>query len=108
MINKTDKGKRFEREVCSTAREYGLEARRTPRSGATEFVKGDVQVKCGRHWLTGECKRRKELPKWIVEALGDHDFMAMRGDGGEALAVVDLDYFLSVLDVLNKHYLEKS
>lgn len=107
MINRTAKGKRFEQEVCAIAREYGLEARRTPRSGATEFQKGDVQVKCGRHWLTGECKRKKKLSKFIVDSLGSHDFMAMRGDRGDALVVLDLEYFLGMVDVLNAHYKEK-
>ena len=78
------------------AREHGLEARRTPRSGATEFVKGDVQIKTHK-WLTGECKRKASLPKNIVEALGDHDFLAMRGDRGQALVVIPAHVYIHLI-----------
>jgi Holliday junction resolvase len=97
VIHNTNKGKRFEREVCSVARDYGLTARRTPRSGATSFVKGDVVIDTGDTSLTGECKRRNKLSKFIVESLADHDFLAMRGDRGEALVVIRLEEYMSLV-----------
>ena len=94
-----DKGAGFEREIVNAAREYGLTAMRVPLSGATEFQKGDVVITPGFGgdvWV-GECKRRAALPVWIKQALGDHQFLAMRADHEETLVVVRLKTFLELM-----------
>lgn len=93
-----DKGGRFEREVVNRAKEMHLAARRTALSGALEHEKGDVLITPGfaSEPLVGECKRRAGLPV-IFRELGDHDFLAVREDRGEALVVIRLDTFLELL-----------
>lgn len=94
------KGDCFERELVNALKARGLNAMRVPLSGSTEFQKGDVVVNAGFDSTTryvGECKRRKNLPEWIVDALGDHDFMAMREDRGRTLVVLDLKMFGDLL-----------
>lgn len=95
------RGDRFERELVNHVKErFALEARRIPLSGAVEGFPGDVEIIAGFDGKTrfqGECKRRKNLPEWIVNALGENDFMAMRGDHGETLVMLRLDTFAGLL-----------
>lgn len=95
-----NKGYRFEAELVNAVKEHGLEARRIPLSGAAEGFPGDVEIIAGfdgKTKFTGELKRRKNLPEWIVKALSDHDFMAMREDRGSTLVVLRFDKFLELL-----------
>src|SRR5206468_2969841 len=74
------KGYEFERSCVNYMREAGLSCRRVPLSGAGD-EKGDICITTG--WgevLRCELKRRKCLPEWIVNALGDHRVMIMRED----------------------------
>lgn len=91
------KGYSFERETVNFMRDGGLACRRVPLSGAGD-EKGDVCVTSsfGKVYR-GELKRRKCLPEWIVNALGTHDFMAMRGDRGECLVMLRLSDFRDLL-----------
>ena len=91
------KGYNFENECRHAALDMGLHARRVPLSGAGE-EKGDLCITAtfGKVYRC-ELKRRKNLPEWIVKALGDHDAMIMRGDRGKALAVIPLDTLLGLL-----------
>jgi hypothetical protein len=93
------RGDRFEREFVNFMREGDVPAQRVPLSGATDFHKGDVVLKpaCLPSPLIGELKRRKSLPEWIVGALGEHDFMAMREDNGKTLVVITIDHFRDLL-----------
>jgi hypothetical protein len=95
-----NKGAGFERELVNAFKELGLEAQRVPLSGATTYAKGDVEVIAGFDGKTkfvGEAKRRKNLPEWIVNALGDHDFMVMREDRGDTLVMLRLKTFGELL-----------
>jgi hypothetical protein len=91
------RGWSFENECRHAALNMGLSARRVPLSGAGE-EKGDLCITSsfGKVYRC-ELKRRKNLPEWIVKALGDHDAMIMRGDRGKALAVIPLETLLSLL-----------
>lgn len=87
------KGYVFENESVKFLRAGGLECSRVPLSGAGE-EKGDIRMKCG--WgqtLKGEAKRRGKLADWIVDALGEHDFLIMRQDRGDTLVMVRLALF---------------
>lgn len=93
------KGAVFERELVNKAKEYGLEAQRVPLSGATTYAKGDVEITPGfdsKPWVF-EAKRRKELPGWMLEALGDNAGLILRADHHEAVAVIPLKTLLELL-----------
>lgn len=93
------KGAVFERELVNQAKEYGLEAQRVPLSGATTYAKGDVEITPGfddKPWVF-EAKRRKELPGWMLEALGDNAGLILRADRHEAVAVIPLKTLLELL-----------
>ena len=95
-----DKGAKYERELVNAFKDLGLSAQRVPLSGATNYAKGDVEVTAGFDGKTifvGECKRRKNLPEWIVNALGENHFMAMRCDKGETLVMLRLGTFAELL-----------
>lgn len=95
-----DKGALYERELVNALKGYGLEARRVPLSGATDYAKNDVEVIAGfdgKTVFSGEAKRRAGLPKFFVEALDGADFAAFRQDRGETLIVLRLETFAQLL-----------
>jgi len=95
-----DKGAGYERELVNALKERGLKAQRVPLSGATEYAKNDVEVITGFDEtikLSGEAKRRKQLPKFFTEALDGADFAAFRQDRGETLIVIRLQTFADLL-----------
>ena len=49
-----------------------------------------------RRWR-GECKRRKELPAWLVTALDGCDFVALRADRHEAVALIPLRTLMELM-----------
>lgn len=94
-----NKGATFERSVVLEAREHGLTAMRVPLSGATEFQKGDVIITptfSDKPWVF-ECKRRKTLPAWLEEALGDNAGLILRADRHEAVAVIPFATLLELM-----------
>ncbi len=94
-----DKGANFEREVVNEAIAMGLDAKRVPLSGATSFAKGDVTIVPGfasQPW-TFELKRRKALPGWLSEALGDNAGLILRADRHDAVAVIPLRTMLELM-----------
>lgn len=94
-----NKGAGFEREIVNLAKEYALKAQRVPLSGATEFAKGDVHITpsfADAPWVF-ELKRRKELPGWLLEALGENAGLILRADHHEAVAIVPLKTLLELM-----------
>lgn len=95
-----NKGCGYERELVNAFKDHGLTSQRVPLSGATTYAKGDVEVVAGFDGKTkfvGECKRRRQLPEYLVNALGENDFAAFRQDRGETLIVVRLQTFAELL-----------
>jgi Holliday junction resolvase len=91
------KGYRLETSVRRYFEERGLECYRVPLSGAGR-EKGDICVTTS--WgqkLKLECKSRKELAKWIVEALGEHDAVVLKQDRGETYVLTRLPFFADCL-----------
>jgi hypothetical protein len=87
------KGYVFENTTVNYLRGRGLDCSRVPLSGAGE-EKGDIRLKTGwNQLLKGECKSRGKLADWIVSALGEHDFLALKQDRGETLVMVRLPLF---------------
>ncbi|HWU02435.1 MAG TPA: hypothetical protein VN222_06840 [Novosphingobium sp.] len=94
-----DKGAAFEREIVNAAKAMNLKAERVPLSGATSYAKGDVEIMPGfgsMPW-TFEAKRRRELPGWLLEALGDNAGVILRADRHDAVAVLPLKTLLGLL-----------
>jgi Holliday junction resolvase len=92
------KGFRLENGVRKYFIERGLKCRRIPLSGAGE-EKGDLVLETS--WgqvLKGECKSRAELAKWIVNALGEHDFLILKQDRGETLVMLRLPLFADMAE----------
>jgi|ETNvirnome_2_130_1030620.scaffolds.fasta_scaffold102589_2 hypothetical protein len=82
-----DKGARVERLMVNMHKSAGILAERVPLSGAVRGQRAgdghDIDVYTDRNGdapLCGEIKARKELPKWQAEALGDNDFLILKGD----------------------------
>lgn len=93
------KGAVYEREIVNQAKEFGLAAQRVPLSGATSYAKGDVEITPGfdqTPWVF-ECKRRKELPGWMLEALGENAGLILRADGEKSVAVIPLKTLFELL-----------
>lgn len=95
-INNSKKGYRLERAVVNYLKDGGCQARRVFLSGAGE-EKGDLVVTAFDREYRGECKSRAELPKWIVGALGDHDFVVLKQDRGETLVMIRLPLFRDLI-----------
>ena len=87
------KGYRLENQTRLYLCEAGLDCKRVPLSGAGD-EKGDLRLVTG--WgqtLKGECKSRAKLADWIVNALGEHDFVVLKQDRGETLVMLRLPLF---------------
>lgn len=83
------KGARVERELVQKLKTSGYEAQRVPLSGATEYAKGDVEVKFNNEVLTIEVKARKDGFKKLYamwERIEDRDGVFFHcGPGGFGL-----------------------
>ena len=91
------KGFRLENACRLYFVERGLKCRRIPLSGAGE-EKGDLVLETA--WgqvIRIECKSRKELAKWIVDALGEHDAVVLKQDRGETYVLTRLTHYADLL-----------
>lgn len=87
------KGSGFEREVVEALREYGLEAKKVPLSGALADYPGDVTLTVNGRTHTIECKRRRAGFKTLYGWLGKNDYLVFRDDKCEPLLVMRLKDF---------------
>jgi hypothetical protein len=91
---------RFEREVIALAHEHGLIAVRGPLSNESGDTMDGAEITPGfapeRPWR-GECKRRKALPDWLTTALDGRDFVALRADRHEGVAIIPLRALMELL-----------
>ena len=87
------KGYRGEYKLVKLLKEYGIDAKRIPLSGATEFQKGDVIVEN----YIGEVKWRKDGFKEIYKWLGDNDFLFIKADRKPYLVVMDIETFIELI-----------
>lgn len=90
-----NKGGAFERECTNRIKaELGIECLRVPLSGAAAGFKGDLHMA----GLVIECKRRKRNFTSLYQALeqgGGSDFLLVRDDQRETLAVMTWETFAS-------------
>ena len=100
-----NKGKRGEREVVRILKAYGFDAERTAPLQAGKSKRPDVLATAGKRSIVVEVKRIKRIPAIIEHAMaqllayrdGDIRFVAIRGDGGKWLAVMELEELLSLI-----------
>jgi hypothetical protein len=96
------KGYRGEYYLVRYLKEHGLDVKRIPLSGATDYKKGDIEVE----GYTGEVKLRKngfkELYKWLENA----DVLFVKADRKEYLAVMPVGLFKDLLLTLKKEELK--
>ena len=89
-----DKGARRERETVSLFKSWGLRAERVPLSGAVRYQDngGDVDVyKPGRDApFVCEVKGRRQFPSYLYQWLGENDFLVLKGDRVEPVAVMPM------------------
>lgn len=79
------KGSSFEREIVNKHKQWGVDAKRVPLSGATDYAKHDVQIA----GLFGECKIRKDGFKTLYGWLEDEpDFLVCRADRKETMYIL--------------------
>jgi Holliday junction resolvase len=91
------KGYRLETSVRVYFQSRGLECHRVALSGAGP-EKGDICVTAS--WgqkIRIECKSRKKLADWIVDALGDHDAVILKQDRGETYVLTRLPHYADCL-----------
>lgn len=87
------KGYRTEYNLVRYLKDAGLDAKRVPLSGATEFAKGDIVVE----GLVGEVKARHDGFKQIYKWLDGKDLLFLKADYRTMLVVMDLDKFIELL-----------
>jgi hypothetical protein len=91
------KGDKFEREIVQIFVHHGMDAKRTPMSGAIAGWEGDVIVTIGERKERIECKRRKSGFKTLYGWLGDNYILAIRDDQTEPLLVMRADDLAQLL-----------
>lgn len=91
------KGYRVENEIEKAFTSSGVNAKRIPLSGSTDFAKGDVQIVLKDRVLTAEVKARKDGFKQIYEWLDDKDLLVIKADRKEPLVVLRLVDYIKLL-----------
>tara|TARA_R110000822_G_scaffold65505_2_gene160287 strand:- start:1033 stop:1365 length:333 start_codon:yes stop_codon:yes gene_type:complete len=96
------KGDRIERELVHAHIEAGIHCERfdARRGQFGAEASRDIDV----YWrgkdeapLCGEVKARKEFPAWLVNWLGENDFLALRENGKEPLYIVPHNVWIRIL-----------
>lgn len=91
-----DKGARVERLIVNLLNEAGLDACRVPLSGATEYAKGDIDIRLADMTLVGEVKARNKLPGWMRDWLGENDWLVLKEDRQPPMVVMTFDQFAAL------------
>ena len=95
------KGYRGENELEHLLKKYGIDAKRVPLSGASEFQKGDLIIRLcidgGEALLTAEVKRRRNGFKQLYGWLEDRNLVFMRADRKDWIVAMDIEFFLQLM-----------
>jgi len=93
-----NKGAGYEREIVAAHIERGIDAKKTPLSGALRDYPGDVQIA----GIIGECKRTKRKRTSLYEALAQGndaaDVLFVRDDMKSTLVVMHLEFWFQLLN----------
>lgn len=90
------KGDRLERELVKIFQHHGMDAKRTPMSGAIQGWEGDVIVTIGDRKERAECKSRKSM-KQIYKWLGDNYLLCLKQDFDVPLLLMRADDFAQLI-----------
>lgn len=99
MVNSYRKGYRGENQLVHIFKESGIEAKRVPMSGGTQFAKGDIHISHNGGILRAEVKIRKNAFN-LLYALIDvnkHNMMLVRQDNELTLILMRLTDFIEFL-----------
>jgi len=86
------KGINAERELVRILKKAGINAKRIPLSGATEYQKGDILID---NIFVAEVKRRKRVAL-LYDMLKGANIGFIRADGKQWLAILDIDFFIQL------------
>ena len=89
----------FELEVMHLAREHGLKTDSVPTSAPATLGNGGVQITptfSDQPW-NSQCDGQHALPAWLVTALDGHEFVALRIDRDEAVALISLRTLMEMM-----------
>ena len=92
------KGNTYEREIVELLQAFGYKAERAWGSdGRSIGMPADVDVVAdtGFSKLKIQCKRRKQIPKWLQ--LGNSNIVVFRADRKESYAILKFDDLLKCL-----------
>lgn len=92
------KGYRGEYNLVKILNEYGIDAKRVPLSGQTEFAKGDVIIKGKTKTFTCEVKVRANGFKQIYDWLEGKDILFIKSDYKNYLVVLPLDMLIQIIE----------
>lgn len=83
------KGTAYERAIVNDLRAIGIDAKRVPLSGASEFTEQcDVLVPLLLRDLEAECKVGQQCPKSVYTWLEGNDLLFLRRDREKTLVVL--------------------
>jgi Holliday junction resolvase len=88
-----NKGYRGEYNLVKMLKEQGVEAKRVPLSGATDFQKGDAII----NEMKAEIKSRKSGFKRIYDWLENVDLLFIKADRKPYLVVMPLEKFIKLV-----------
>ena len=92
-----DKGCRFERSIVNAFKANDIEAKRVPLSGAADGFKGDVLVEGKGKTYQLELKARQSGFKQLYGWLDGNDALVVKADRQEALVILPLSEFISLI-----------
>lgn len=92
-----EKGKRGEREIVRILKERGIEAKRVPLSGSTEFQKGDVVLDVAGARHVAEVKLWNKGFEKLYKFLEGKDILFCRLDRREWLVLMRVDTFVDII-----------
>lgn len=93
------KGNVYEREVVDYCKRSGVDAKRAWGSNGEalgEHVEVDVIIGEGDNAIRAQCKRRKQLPKYLIPS-DAVDCTIARADWGDSVVICSLGMFLDLL-----------
>lgn len=97
-----DKGRKREREIVKEIKRTGIEAKRVPLSGSTEFAKGDVHMCIDGKFYIGEVKYQSTGFKQIYKYLEGRDILFCKGSRKGWIVVMREDMFFNLLEIISR------
>lgn len=97
-----DKGYRTENNLRNILVDAGVQCRRVPLSGGAAGCPGDLAITIGDQERLAEVKCRADGFKQLYEWLSSNDFLFVKADRKDYLAVLRLDDLLKLLPKIGR------